>query len=573
MKRSGAILVGAAMLAGCATSAPVAVDPMQVVTTAGPVQAVERNGARIWYGIPYSAPPVGDLRWRAPQPAVAWDEVRTASEPGPPCAQFGQDDAGSFEVVGEEDCLTLNVYAPAQMTEAPAPVMVWIHGGGQYSGSGNAFDGQSLAARHGVIVVTVNYRLGPFGWFHHDAMRGQPGEAAATGQYALLDLIAALKWVRDNAEAFGGDPENVTIFGVSAGAQNVYALVLSEDASGLFDKAIAQSGGFWNMSLEQATNAATDDPPGTPASSAEISARWLVADGSAETLGEARRLQTDMPEGEFLIWAKGLSTADVLRPYADQPDLGYDMPSVVLDGALLPEIDHRAQLASGAYNRVPMIVGAVSNEQTLWQAFDPEFVDWSTGAPSVRHPDRYEAVDHYYTALWTLDAVDDFAARLDAPVFAYRFDWTDAPTEPVDFSFLIGAAHGLDVPFVSGDFSSGYQQLFTQKNAERRLALSEAMMSYWAAFAHFGDPGRGMNGDLPEWPFWDQARSKMVFAAGGPSVETSDLDYETVYADLLADARLTQADRCIILHHNSLYPALDRARLDAAGCQSAWEAR
>ena len=562
----------AAFSAACST-APVGHEPApDIRVEQGDVEGETINGARAWFAIPYARPPVGPLRWQPPQAPEAWSAPLNASEPGPACAQPAYDDAGAYTVRGSEDCLTLNIYAPANSADTPLPVMVWIHGGGNYAGSAGEYDGSHLASAHNVIVVTANYRLGPFGWFHHEAMTSSDDGATQTGQFALLDMIAALEWVEANIAAFGGDPDNVTLFGESAGGQNVYALVLAERAAGLFDKAIAQSGGFWNMDLPQARNLTTDTLPGTRASANEIIVDLLVEIGRADDRAAAIDLLATMPNGDLLDWMRSLDTATMLKPYADQPDLGYDLPSVVQDSILLPKAEHRAQLASGAYNQVPMIIGSNRNEQKLWQAFDPSFVDWSGSAPEILDPARYEAVDEHYSDLWTFDAVDDLAGRLAAPVFAYRFDWDEQPTAPVDWSFLMGAAHGLEIPFVLGTFeSSGFENAFTPENKPARNALSDAMMSYWAAFAHTGDPGRGMDGTLPQWAAWQESGSKIVFDAGplttAPAMTASR---ETLIEKALTDPRLTDADRCLILHHNSLYPHLDVERLSAAGCEPAW---
>jgi para-nitrobenzyl esterase len=469
--------------------------------------------------------------------------------------------------LGQEDCLTLNVYAPGKTSDALLPVMVWIHGGGNYAGTAGEYDGATLAVRENVVVVTINYRLGPFGWFHHPAMRQGEGGEPATGQFALLDMIEALKWVQSNIEGFHGDPTNVTIFGESAGAQNVYALVLAESANGLFQKAIAQSGGFWNMGLDQATNYRDEMPPGTRASAKEIVASLLVEAGRATDSADARQIAEGMSNEETLAWMRELTTVEILQPYQDQPDLGYDLPSVVLDGVMLPTQDHRQQIRSGAYNNVPMIIGGNRNEQKAWQAFDPDFVQWDGDYATVIDPDRYTAMDKHYSDWWNVDAVDDLADRLTAPVFAYRFDWDDAPKQPADLSFIVGAAHGLEVPFVFGTFNvTGYAELFTQENRLGREVLSDAMMSYWAAFAYSGDPGRGTGDQLPEWLTWQRSHEKMIFDSGTLEMHPGLLTRSEVLESIQADTSLSLADRCKVLRYSLMYPSFDLARLRAIGC-------
>ncbi len=216
-----------------------------VATAEGPVRGVRGTGATAWLGVPYAAAPVGALRWRAPQPAPARAGVLEAAAAGPACPQIDrpllQPDAGGRK--GEEDCLTLNVWAPNDVA-GPAPVMVWIHGGGFIQGSGGEaiYDGARLAAGQGVVVVSLNYRLGALGFLVHPAFVGEHDDHPSAGNWGLLDQLAALRWVRANIGGFGGDPERVTIFGESAGGVSVCSLLASPLAAGLVAGAVMQSG-------------------------------------------------------------------------------------------------------------------------------------------------------------------------------------------------------------------------------------------------------------------------------------------------------------------------------------------
>jgi len=559
-----AALLGAAVTLAVSLSACAATEPgVRVETGEGPVLGVSSDsGARFWGAIPYAAAPVGDARWRPPQPAPVREAMLEAVEPGAPCAQPAYGDAAAAPVLGSEDCLTLNIHAPAEAEGAP--VMVWIHGGGNYAGAARDYDGAVLAAREGVVVVTINYRLGPFGWFHHPAIRGERPDAP-TGQFAVLDMIAALQWVKANIAGFGGDAERVTIFGESAGGQNIYALVFAEPAAGLFHRAISQSGGLWNMSLAQAVNPQDAETPGTRASASEILAAWLVAARRADDRAEALELLSAMSDAEITAFMRGLSTEAVLASYRDQPDLGYDLPSVVLDGVIVSEDGHQAQLASGDYNQVPIMLGGNLNEQKAWMGFDPAYVSFTETGPVARDRDQYAAVDEHYSSWWNASAVDDIADHAVSPVYAYRFDWTDAPTEPADLAFLVGAAHGMEIPFVFGDFSGGFEALFTEDNRDGRETLSRAMSAYWAEFARSGDPGEG-GGGLPQWEVWDQGRRKMIFDAGEIAMAPAPLTFDTLVDRLLADDRLSKDERCMILRHNTMYPEFDLGLLDRAGC-------
>jgi para-nitrobenzyl esterase len=559
-----AVLVCAAVAGAFSLSACAAPEPgLQVETGEGPVLGMQReNGAHFWGAVPYAAAPAGDARWRPPQPAPAREAVLEAFEPGAPCAQPAYGDAETGPVLGAEDCLTLNIHAPADADGAP--VMVWIHGGGNYAGAAREYDGAVLAEREGVVVVTINYRLGPFGWFHHPAIRGERPDAP-TGQFAVLDMIAALQWVQANIEGFGGDAGRVTIFGESAGGQNIYALVLAEPAQGLFHRAISQSGGLWNMSLAQAVNPSDAEAPGTRASASEILAAWLIAAGRADDRAAALELLSTMNDGVIAAFMRDLSTEAVLAPYRDQPDLGYDLPSVVLDGVIVSQEGHRAQLASGAYNQVPMMLGGNLNEQKAWMAYDPAYVEFTQAGPVARARDQYAAIDQHYSNWWNASAVDDIADHAVSPVYAYRFDWADAPNEPVDLAFLVGAAHGMEIPFVFGTFAGGFEPLFTPDNRAGRETLSRAMSAYWAEFARSGDPGDGGAG-LPQWETWDEGRRKMIFDAGEIALAPAPLTFDTLVDRLLADERLSEEERCMILRHNTMYPEFDLERLAQADC-------
>ena len=222
-----------------------------------------RYGSHVWLGIPYAEPPVGERRWRAPAPPAAWSGAREALAFGDHCPQIaspfgGVTDAPAGSISGSEDCLYLNVYAPRMepgaAAQAKLPVLVWIHGGGNVVGLADFYDGGRLAQSQDVIVVTLNYRLGPLGWFRHAALREGASPAEQSGNFATLDLVRALEWVRENAASFGGDPGNVTIFGESAGGTNVFTLLLSPLANGLFQRAIVQSGDAGMTAPAQAEN-------------------------------------------------------------------------------------------------------------------------------------------------------------------------------------------------------------------------------------------------------------------------------------------------------------------------------
>ena len=524
----------AALIAfGCsqAASPPPALDASSGPTLAmgAVVGFATANGAHNWLQIPYARPPVDQLRWRAPQPPETWSGTREALAVGNICVQLANEldapDASPGTAVGSEDCLYLNVHAPyfapgeVPRGDARQPVMVWIHGGGNTIGSGGFYDGGNLAARQDVVVVTVNYRLGPFGWFRHAALRaGTPSEAERSGNFGTLDLIAALEWVRENAPAFGGDPGNVTIFGESAGGTNVMTMLLSPRARGLFHRAILQSPGIGTDDPASGENLADAPVPGHARSSGEVLLALLQDDGEAADREAARAVLLDWDDAAIADYLRGVAPAVLMATYLDDPEeagLGMiDLPTVFRDGTVLPRVEPHAAFAAGAYNPVPVILGTNRDENKLFLGGDPELVWWILGVyPYVRDPARYDRVASYLSRAWKANAVDALAPLLQkapgGPVYAYRFDWDEEPSLfGADLSQLVGAAHLLEVPFVFAHWKLGPRTklLFDETNAPGRAELSDVMMSYWAQFAHTGDPGRGRDGSLPPWSAWDDSR-------------------------------------------------------------------
>jgi para-nitrobenzyl esterase len=521
-----------------------------------------RYGSLAWLGIPYAKPPVGELRWRAPEPAGRWSGTREALAFGAPCVQYGSRFGGApgarpGEPAGDEDCLTLNVWTPrAAPAATKLPVFVWIHGGGNSIGHASFYDGGNLAATESLVVVSVQYRLGPFGWFRHPALRaGAATDTERSGNFGTLDLVHALEWVRDNIAGFGGDPGNVTIAGESAGGLNVFTLLLARPARGLFHRAIVESGGLWSDTPAAAENAADDPEPGHAQSSSEIALRLLQRDGRARDRADAKTRLAAMPGADVAAWLRAKPAREILTAYKPWPTGMIDMPRVFSDGAALPAGDFRAALERPeAWNHVPVLVGTNRDENKLFMFADPRRVRlilWFL--PRVIDEPRYEASSEYLARSWKVAGADGPAVAMTASeprVFVYRFDWREEPTLlGADLSTILGAAHGFEIPFVFGHFDLGREgsRIFTRANEPGRQALSHAMMSYWAEFARTGAPGRGRGGDLPAWEPWADGRS-MVFdtpAGGGVRMTAGIETREHVIADVDADARLpTQRDRC-----------------------------
>lgn len=450
----------------------VAPEPGLVITGAGALRGAAAGGTFTYKGVPYAAPPVGELRWRAPEPHACWSGERDATQFGPECPQL---DEGA--VVGDEDCLTLNVWAPAAPPSPPAPVMVFIHGGGNSAGSSSEpyYDGRELAERGGAVVVTINYRIGQLGWLAHPALSAERPEGVS-GNWGLLDQVAALRWVQAEIAAFGGDPAKVLVFGESAGGRNVCTLVATPAAAGLFQRALVQSGscGFLEALAE------AEAYGGMVATAAGC-------DGAADVAACLR----------------GLDAATIAATLpSDVGALAGSDYNPIVDGVVLPEMPVDA-LAAGTHHHAPFAIGANADE---------------TGreAPAIATVEEYEAlVRAQFGGLGDAILAQYPAAAYPTPRKAYVALTSDArficpsrrfaraaaagQAEPV-WRYLfahapgpLGAVHGLELVYLFRTFAviPGY----TPTAAD--LAVSDAMIGWWSRFAAAGDP----NGAGPAaWP-------------------------------------------------------------------------
>jgi para-nitrobenzyl esterase len=445
--------------------------------------------------------------------------------------------------------------------------MFWIHGGGNTTGAADGFyDGSLLAARHQVVVVALNYRLGPFGWFSHPALISESGEAgAASGNFGTLDLIAGLRWVEDNIEYFGGDAGSVTVFGESAGGTNVVSLLLSPAARDLFHRAIVQSGSTRSSSVASAQNYLDAAEPGHAFSAREVVLRLLIHDGSASDRASAREFADGLAGDEIAEYLRSKSSVEIIEAYRDGPEqLSIDLPSVIRDGQLLPtEPALDVMAAAGRYNTVPVILGANRDEAKLWLSQDERHVDtYLRVITRLKDEANYQLVSGAHSEMRRVNAVHAPANALSAvqgpSVFAYRFDWDEEPVFlGADYGVILGAGHGLEIPFVFGHFRFGGPRverlIFNEANLAGRLFVSEAMMSYWAEFAYGGAPGRGRDGRLAEWQPWageGAATGALLVidtpAGGGIRMSRERLSRDGVIAGIDRAARLAQAQKCEI---------------------------
>jgi len=538
------------------------------------VGVADSAATQAWVGVPFAEPPVGPLRWRAPVPPAPWQGVREATHVGEACPQFAGALAGSKAepgtIIGSEDCLTLNVWAPrfepGAVPSGPErlPVMLWIHGGGNTLGTASFYwIARNLAAEQRVIIIAPNYRLGMLGWFHHPALYGAESSAEdRSGNYGTLDLIRALEWVKENAAAFGGDPGNVTIFGESAGGMNVFSLLVSPKAKGLFHRAISQSGLPSSASLVEASHLVDEAEPGKPGSSAELLLSLLQQDGSAKDRAAAKAQAAGMSAEEISRYLRKKTPQELLAPFAKgSRTFGmYRVPNILRDGTVLPKEPFLEVLGdSKRYNAVPTVVGTNRDEMKLFMAGDPDYVGKLFGLiPHIKDVAKYNRLAAYMSDVWKALGADLPANRMRAAqgpsVYAYRFDWDEEPMRgPVDLSVLLGAAHGLEISFVFREFNADLFGINTDANLAGRQEVSAKMASYWTEFAKSGSPGKGRDGSLPEWKPWDNssasAERMIIFdttAGGGTRMSSQQVSVNALVEQLAQEAALKQAplERC-----------------------------
>ncbi len=527
-----------------------------------------RYQSHVWAGIRFAKAPKGELRFRAPQTLEPAGSQQALAF-GAPCPQlaspFGVTTAEPGTFVGDEDCLFLNVYAPhmsaAEAASARLPVMVWFHGGGNSVGHAAGYDGGHLAERERVVVVMANYRLGPFGWLRHAALREGSSPEDASGNFGTLDQLEALRWVQKHAAAFGGNPENVTIFGESAGGRDVIALLASPLARGLFQRAISESGNVRITDAEPAEAFVSDG--GFTTSSNEALLRLLVADGGATDAAAARTKLAAMKPAELAAFLRKLSPQAFLAGYRSDRSEGIpDVPNVFGDGVVLPKEPLVSLFARpGAYNQVPTMLGTNRDESKTFMLSDPRYVKRFTPLYlRMRDPERYKAMARGMSLAWRVSGADAPARALassGAQVFVYRFDWDEEPTLlGAELSVMLGAGHGFEIPFVFGHFDLGPRAnvMFTDANRAGREQLAAAMMGYWAEFARNGQPGKGRQGKGKEWQPFGAASGTQRFmtfdteAGGGVRMQSGTLDMQSVLATMERDPRLrTPKERCEVL--------------------------
>ncbi|MEK6806381.1 MAG: carboxylesterase family protein [Pseudomonadota bacterium] len=448
-----------------------------VAVESGALAGIEANGVRSFRGVPYAAAPVGDLRWKAPQPVTPWKDARDAREYGPACPQPDDKMYGLTPKLQSEDCLNLNIWAPVK-TDKPLPVMVWLHGGANRMGASSIpfYDGSRLAQRE-VIVVTINYRLGYLGFFAHDALDADDKGNGAGGNFALMDQIAALKWVQKNIAAFGGDPQKVTAFGESAGGADILYLMASPAADKLFQQAIVQSGGGWNK------------PPKAEKFKKKI-AKNLEAAGIEGTLDAAA--------------LRALKPTQLIEALAKSADIGF---GPFQDGVTTTEAPSKA-FAEGRAAKIPMIIGSNDWEASLLKirrpgamgkimARVPPFTSW--------YPNR-ETTGEARESLMFTDIVFGAPARWLAAAHAkqssawlYKFEYVTSGHR----GKVPGAGHAAEIAYVFD--TVGITPKSAKAVSAQDQAMADALTDCWAAFAKTGKPTCA----LSAWDAYDPAKDNI----------------------------------------------------------------
>ena len=525
-------------------------------TAFGAVAGVDHRdgtGTYAWLGVPYAQPPVGALRWMPPVDPSPWTGVRPAQAFGHGCAQGGRyfspapNDApyglavreGFGKPVGDEDCLTLNIWRPAD-TQAALPVIFFIHGGSNISGysADPVYDGQVLAKKANAVVVTINYRVGVLGWLDLPQLKtGDP--RVDSGNFALLDQMQALKFVKNNIGAFGGDPANVTVMGQSAGAVNVWNLLVSPLSAGLFHKAVPLSGGIANASRAAAQTY-----------SKALLEAIVVSDGKAGDVASADAWLATQTSAQVATWLRGIPADQVLKVVLANPKLG-NAPAPIEDGNVVP-VNAAAAIDAGQYQKVPVLAGNTRDEGTLFAnlfgtvtgsgipgftlsdydrfglqfQLDPNAPPTLTEAdlvnaaylPVTAQPSGWNALSAFATQWIFVGPVTPqltaLAAKQPTQVWYYRFDWDE---EPAPFNTVYGATHAMDIPFVFGNFGANvFSFAYSNANCKGREALSDAMIASLGAFARTGNPNTPALGTT-----WANFPAKLVMDASPGQLQIS----------------------------------------------------
>ena len=532
---------------------------IKVETSSGIVDGYKKGRVIYWDDIPYAKPPIDQLRWKAPRTINNSKNIISSKENNycvqRPSSLGGPGGEGLY--VGTEDCLYLDISATARKKSELLPVMFWIHGGGNTSGLKDLYDFNKMVRRHNVIVVRINYRLGPFGWFTHPSIQDFQTDLDKTSNFGTLDIIAALHWVKENISLFGGDPDNVTIFGESAGGHNVFSLLVSDKSKGLFHKAISMSGYTTSISPKDAY--VQNDKSSTSSHTSSEIVKKIIKELSNE-----KETYSNEEIRDILL---NLSTQEFFEHYANR-ETYEEIPLLTSDNIVIPEAGLRASLFNkDIVNKVPTIAGSNRDEVKLWLATAEYFVELDFSAvgsllniPNVKlkDEDAFEAFNYYRSSAWKIRGVDIPLKGLyesgNSNLYAYQYDWDDHRRYVVaDFKKLIGAAHATEIPLLAGNAKlvGGYPLSDLIYPAGRsRLFTSRNMMRFWTNFAKSGEPGMSTNSIR-----WSSIIENNEFGSSyividnknNLKVKEDKKTFKSLAKELFEDSRVNELEKCVIL--------------------------
>ena len=546
-------------------------DELAVDTSSGITKGYIKNGVIKWSDIPYAKPPIGDLRWKAPR-KIAKNSNIILPKNGNFCIQRSSILGGSSQfsddpISGSEDCLYLDIYSPKKKYNKSLPVMFWIHGGGNTSGLKDLYDFSKFVKKHNVIVVVINYRLGPLGWFTHPAIQEFHDGLDKTSNFGTLDIISALEWVNKNISLFKGNPNNITIFGESAGAHNVLSLLVSKNSKGLFHKAISMSGYTESISLKDAYK--QDKQTSTSNYSS-----WEVVNKIAnDKLIENKKYSRN----ELREILYNISGKEFYQYYANRESFE-ELPLLTNDGLVIPKIGLKDALSKKEHvNIVPTIAGSTRDEVKIWLAFSEYFVTLDNSATSyifglpkvvLNNESAYEAFNYYRSSAWKIRGVNEplnsLASAGNSELYSYRFDWDDRRRLIIaNFKSLFGAGHALEIPLLTGStklVGGSPVSNFMYPKSISKFYTSKNMMKFWSNFAKYGEPGSSTNN--VEWHRYevdeDNFSSFMIIdKRKNLKMSSDDISFKKLSNEIYTDKRLDEIEKCVVLYQMLTYVGND----------------